>query len=112
MSTTQIKVTRCLGAAMSDSDRFGWQVSYVERQFETKAEAQVEADRLRSQPTEAEGATVIAPAGMSRLRKCATDYFPNGILVELRGDEIKAVHHTSPEVLNLSNILSTQDRSK
>lgn len=39
MTLPVIKVTRSLGAAMSDSERFGWQVSYVEREFETKADA-------------------------------------------------------------------------
>lgn len=49
-----IKVTRCLGAALSDSDRFGWQVSYIQRQFETREQADNEADRLRHNPTAAE----------------------------------------------------------
>lgn len=55
---SEIKVTRCLGAALSDSDRLGWQVSYIERQFDTKAEAQIESERLRSRPTMAEAKAI------------------------------------------------------
>jgi hypothetical protein len=51
MSTVEIKVTRCIGAATSDSDIGGWLVSYIKRQFQTKQEASDEADRLRSRPT-------------------------------------------------------------
>ena len=54
MKPEQIKVTRSLGAAMSDSDRFGWQVSYVQRQFDTRAQADAEADRLRYNPSPSE----------------------------------------------------------
>ena len=58
MSETVIKVTRSLGAALSDSDRFGWQVSYCQRQFETKAAAEAEADRLRHALTPAEAKAI------------------------------------------------------
>jgi len=58
MSTVQIKVTRCIGAAMSDSDLGGWMVSYVKRQFQTKQEASDEADRLRLRPTSAEARAI------------------------------------------------------
>ena len=54
MSTVEIKVTRCIGAATSDSDIGGWMVSYIKRQFQTKQEASNEAGRLRSRPTSAE----------------------------------------------------------
>jgi hypothetical protein len=54
MSTVEIRVTRCIGAALSDTDIGGWMVSYVKRQFQTKREASDEADRLRSRPTSAE----------------------------------------------------------
>lgn len=54
MQPETIRVTRSIGAALTDSDRFGWQVSYVERQFETREEAETEADRLRYNPTDAE----------------------------------------------------------
>jgi hypothetical protein len=47
MSTVEIRVTRCIGAALSDTDIGGWMVSYVKRQFQTKQEAGNEADRLR-----------------------------------------------------------------
>jgi hypothetical protein len=58
MTTVTIKVTRCFGAALSDSDEGGWQVSYVKRQFQTRAEAEVEADRLRTQPTPSEARAI------------------------------------------------------
>lgn len=54
MRPEEIKVTRSIGAALSDSEVGGWQVSYVERQFRTKQEAEDEADRLRYRPTDAE----------------------------------------------------------
>jgi hypothetical protein len=55
MSTVEIRVTRCIGAAAtSDSDIGGWMVSYIKRQFQTKQEASDEADRLQSRPTSAE----------------------------------------------------------
>jgi len=49
-----IKVTRSLGAALTDSDKFGWRVSYFQREFDTRELAEAEADRLRHAPTAAE----------------------------------------------------------
>lgn len=54
MRPEEIKVTRSLGAALTDSDIGGWQVSYCERDFRTRDEAELEANRLRYNPTEAE----------------------------------------------------------
>lgn len=55
MKPEEIKITRSFGDALfGDPERGGWQVSYVRRRFETRDEANHEADRLRYNPTTTE----------------------------------------------------------
>lgn len=49
--TRDIKVTRNIGFALSNTERGGWQVSYVNREFDTRGEAERVAKQLRESPT-------------------------------------------------------------
>ena len=52
MKKFKIIVTRSMFYAFSDSSRGGWQVSYVERNFDTKGEAEEVASYLRDNPSD------------------------------------------------------------
>lgn len=74
MRPEEIKVTRSIGAALTDTEIGGWRVSYIQREFPTRSEANSEADRLRYRPTDAEakamseGRFVDEPLSHSRKR--------------------------------------------